>query len=353
MSSTEQSLDASGMMALLAVAGRDVADGRRLGAAVRLPLARCSEIVVCGMGGSAIAGDLLAAALEGRGGDLPRVRVVRGYTLAVPPAPDALVVLSSYSGETEETLTILRALPPALTPLCVTSGGTLLATAEARGWPVIRVPGGRPPRAAVYVTWFALLAALSASGVVPSLDAEFDEAERLAGETACRNALDAPPDNPARTLAAFLHASPSPALPLLIATSAATAAVALRLRGEINENAKLPAWTAQLPEMHHNDVVGLTHQPAPALFRAVLMRDADEHPALAARVGATRAVFAAAGIPVHEIAGDGASRLARLVSLALLGDHASTYLAFLRGVDPTPIASIDAVKAYMKAHPTA
>ena len=353
MSGIDHAMDRFGMMEMLGLAGQDVAEGRRLGEAVRLPSRSYSEIVLCGMGGSAIAGDLVAASIEGRSGVAPRVRVSRGYALHVPPAAHALLVLSSYSGETEETLSVLRALPPEITPLVVTSGGTLLAVADERGWPVIQLTPGRPPRAAMYFTWFALLAALSRAGVIPSLDGEMAEAQSLAGETACRNASGAPDDNPARRLAAFLHTEPAPALPLLIATTSATAAIALRFRGEINENAKLPAWTAQLPEMHHNDVVGLTHEPAPARFRAVLLRDVDEHPSLTPRVAATRQVFEAAHIPVTEIAGEGRGRLARLVSLALLGDHASTYLAFLRGVDPGPIEVINTVKAYMQAHPAA
>ncbi len=354
MSATRHPLDRFGMMDLLGLAGRDVAEGRRLGEGVARPAQRSSELVVCGMGGSAIAGDLVAASLEGRAGAALRVRVSRGYTLAGPPlAPDALLVLSSYSGETEETLSVLRALPRGVTPLVVTSGGTLLAVAHERGWPVIRLETGRPPRAAVYFTWFALLAALSRAGIVPSLETELDEAQAVAGETACRNALGASADCPARQLAAFLHADGAPALPLLIATTPATAAVALRLRGEINENAKLPAWTAQLPEMHHNDVVGWTHLPAPAAYRAVILRDVEAHPSLAPRVAATRQVFEDAGIPVTKISGEGQGRLARLVSLSLLGDHASTYLAFLRDLDPTPIDVINTVKAYMQAHPPA
>ena len=108
MTSPDQTIDRFGMMDLLAVAGRDVAEGRRLGEAVTLPSRAYSEVVICGMGGSAIAGDLVAASIEGRAGASLRVRTSRGYALTVPPTADALVVLSDLAATVAQRLHLQR-----------------------------------------------------------------------------------------------------------------------------------------------------------------------------------------------------------------------------------------------------
>jgi glucose/mannose-6-phosphate isomerase len=347
MGSTTSSHDPAGMLQLLAQAGRDIADGRHLGEAVAISDGpSCSEVILAGMGGSAIAGDLVAATIAGRTDARVRVRVVRGYEIAPPPSRGALVILSSYSGNTAETLSVMDRLDVARPPLVITSGGRLLARAQSERWPVIQLPGGRPPRTALYLAWSALLAALSRNGLLPDMTSDLAEAESVAGETACANAPLAPAGAPARLVAAFLAPSRPDELsmPLFIATSPMTEAVAVRWRGEFNENTKLPSLVSALPEMHHNDIVGLAHTPQVAPFRAVILRDEEEHPEVTRRVEITRTLLKEVAIPAMDARGRGAGRLARLVSLALLGDHASVYLALERGIDPTPVEIIDRIK---------
>ncbi len=330
------------MLALLGTAGTDWRHGWAAGSAVLRAGAARRRLVLAGMGGSAIAGDLVGACI----GAYAPVTVVRGYTIPPHLLEDAFFVASSFSGATEETLAAVESSPRPPDAV-IASGGELADHARAAGWPLIQLPGGRPPRAALYVTWAALLALATRVGLARITADDAENAARAAGETACQNASGAPAEgHPARGLAEHLAGG----LPLLVATTPALAAVATRWKGELHENAKVVCITTELPEMNHNEIVGATARSSAAPLRAVLLRDPEgEHPRVGVRAHLTRSLLEEAGVPVREAVGHGDTHVARLVSLALLGDHMSVYAALLRGVDSTPTPILDRIKNTLRS----
>ena len=310
------------------------------GAAAPAPPARPTGLVVCGMGGSAIGADLVFACLP----DLPvPAAVVRGYGLPAWVGPEALVVAVSYSGGTEETLACTaEALERGCTPVCVASGGALAALAGARGLPLLTVPGGGQPRASLGHLSMPLLATLEAAGLCGDFSA--DVAETAALLRAGNEALGpraAAATNAAKLLAGRLHKKQA-----VVYGAGLTAPAARRWKGQVNENAKAPAFWNELPELDHNELMGWTSLPhVAAATLAVFLNDALGDARLLRRAALTAAALEARGVAVERVQTRGASRLARLFSLVQLGDYASFYLALLYGVDPTPVGAIEDFKA--------
>jgi glucose/mannose-6-phosphate isomerase len=206
--------------------------------------------------------------------------------------------------------------------------------------PVIPLPGGFQPRAAVGYGLVAALEAAALSGAAPSIRDEIESAavlaERLAGEWGPGGA----DDGAAKALARRLHGS----VPVVTGAEL-TAPVAYRWKCQFNENAKVPSFSSALPEADHNEVVGWPASGSLGPFSAVFLEDADGHPRNLARSELTAELARGAATTVERIAPQGESRLERLVSLVLLGDLVSLYLAVLRDVDPVDIAPIDQLKA--------
>jgi glucose/mannose-6-phosphate isomerase len=305
-----------------------------------VPPAEPDGLVVCGMGGSAIGADLILACLPGL--QVPAA-VVRGYALPEWAGPETLVVVVSYSGETEEALACAaQARARASSPVCVTSGGSLGALAEADGLPLVRVPGGCQPRAAVGSLSMPLLATLEAAGLCHE---HAGDVAAAADQLEADNAILGPdgPDegNPAKSLARRLHKRLA-----VLYGAGPTAPVARRWKGQINENAKAPAFFNELPELDHNELVGWTSLPhVTSSTVALFLQDESCDERLARRAELTAREYEALGVSTELVAARGASRLARLFSLVQLGDYASCYLALLYGVDPTPVDAIQAFKA--------
>jgi len=309
-------------------------------------------LVICGMGGSAIGADLVLASLP----DLPvPAAVVRGYALPGWVGPQTLVVAASYSGDTEETLACLEAaLDRGCVPVCVSSGGRLAKLAGDHELPLVLIPGGQQPRASLGYLSVPLLAVLEAAGLCGAQEAHVDEAVALlrrgntvhgpeAPETS--GASDpgpaGPPGATAKGLARLLHGRQA-----VVYGAASTVAVARRWKGQINENAKAPAFWNELPELDHNELMGWTSLPELAAGTlAVFVNDEQTDARLLRRAELTAAVLAERGVAVAQVWAQGSSRLARLFSLVQLGDYASFYLALLYGVDPTPVAAIQDFKA--------
>jgi glucose/mannose-6-phosphate isomerase len=307
----------------------------------RLPARDPALLAIGGMGGSAIAGELTAALVADRA---PRpVLVTRGPVWPAAVDHAALAVLSSYSGNTAETLALYRAAAERRVPrVALTSGGTLAAWCDRDEAYVHRVPGGSPPRAALFMGWVPLTKLLHALGWCEDPRPGWDEASEL---LARRNAAIGPgtPEsaNPAKQLARALHGR----LVFVYAGSPLTAAVATRWRQQINENAKQLAHAAEVPELNHNEIVGWERADGLTRMAAVVvLRDAEDTVENMRRLALTAEDVRTAGGTVHEVTSEGDSRIARMASLVQLGDHVSLYLALLNGVDPTPVASIDAFK---------
>ena len=305
-----------------------------------IPPAEPQGVALCGMGGSAIGADLVLACVTGL--SVPAT-VVRGYALPEWVGPEVLVIVVSYSGETEEALACAaQARARGCAPVCVSSGGSLAAFAEAEGLPLVLVPGGGQPRAAVGSLSMPLLATLEAAGLCA------EHAADVAGAAAQLDADDAllapgsPGDeNPAKALARRLHQRLA-----VVYGAGPTAPVARRWKGQINENAKAPAFFNELPELCHNELMGWTSLPhVTSSTVALFLHDESGEARLARRAELTARDYEALGVSTELVAARGASRLARLFSLVQLGDYVSCYLALLYGVDPTPVDAIQALKA--------
>lgn len=296
------------------------------------------RLVVCGMGGSAIGADL-ASALIGRDARGP-ILTNRGYQLPTWVSEGDAVVLSSYSGNTEETLACLEQAQRSGARLyAVSSGGALSEAAHAAGIPVIGLPGIFQPRAAVAYGVVAVAAIAIATGMAPtSLREDLAAAGELLRELAAAWAPDGS-DPRAKELARKAFGR----LPLIHGADL-TLAVAYRWKCQINENAKYPAFAAELPEAGHNEICGWESTGELTAAVAWFLADSDQHPRIADRIAVSSQIAARSRIESETIAVDRATRAERLFSLVLLGDLVSLYLAVLRGVDPTPVAPIDELK---------
>lgn len=316
-----------------------VADAARLADGVSLG-GRPRAVVVLGMGGSAIAGDLLQGLCHERA-PFP-VQVVRGYT---PPGwvdPETLAVASSYSGQTEETLAAFDAARARGTrALVLTSGGGLGERATREGLPWVRMPPGLPPRAALGFLLVPLVVLLEEAGADLGGPAAREEAVRVLTGLGRELAPEVPTiENPAKQLALGLAGR----LPAVYGTDV-TGPVAYRWRTQLEENAKVLGLSGVLPEMNHN-AIEAWGAGAGASRAVVVLRDAGEHPRVARRAALTRVILAAQA-PVTEVWARGEGRLARLLSLVLHGDWTSYYLAVLLGVDPWAIETLDGFKRRM------
>jgi glucose/mannose-6-phosphate isomerase len=300
---------------------------------------RPGGLVVCGMGGSAIGGDLAAAALGDRA--TRQITTVRGYALESWTGPDSLVLCASYSGDTEETLACFEAAGAAgAGRVVLTTGGELAELARAEGVPVIGVPAGMQPRAAVLYMTVGTLECAAACGAAPGLHSEIDTATALLEQLAAEWGPDAPDDAEPKAIARALQGT----IPVVHGSGPTTAA-ARRWRTQINENAKAPAFWSELPEANHNEICGWERGRRSAPFAGVFLEDPDHHPRVRSRVDLTVAEFESTGAAPIRVEARGESRLERVLSLVLLGDLVSVYLAVLEGVDPTPVEPIDRFKA--------
>jgi glucose/mannose-6-phosphate isomerase len=295
-------------------------------------------LVVCGMGGSAIGGDLALAALGDRA--TRPITVVRGYALESWIPPESLVLCASYSGETEETLACFEAAGAAGTQRVVlTTGGTLARLAREEGVPVIGVPAGMQPRAAVVYMTIGALECAALCGAAPALHAEIDTATALLEQLIQEWGPGAPEDSLAKRLARELQET----IPV-IHGAASTTAVGRRWSTQINENAKAPAFWSELPESNHNQICGWERGREMAPFSGVFLGDPDQHPRVKRRIELMTAEVERTGAPAIQVDARGESRLERVLSLVLLGDMVSVYLAVLGDVDPTPVEALSRFK---------
>ena len=346
------SLDPLGMMRLVCDFPKQCARAAAISAqprTVRLRRSQFQNVVLTGLGGSAIGADF-ARALAEEAGTVPVV-VNRDYTLPAFTGLSTLVICLSYSGNTEETLAAYAAArAKGATVAAVTSGGELKQRADIDGAICIVVPGGQPPRSATGYMLFPMLSLLEEAGIFThSLQAQIEEAlatlvterDELGPETPLAS-------NPAKRLAAVLFGR----LPVIYGSQSWKGAVAIRWKGQFNENAKEAAFANVLPEQNHNEILAWVCALRQAShWSVVFLRDEHEEslsPRIAKRVEVTRALIEHAA-RVHEVRSKGSGLLARMLYLAHYADYVTVYLAYMNGVCPTDIASIDTLKRELAA----
>jgi glucose/mannose-6-phosphate isomerase len=296
-------------------------------------------LVVCGMGGSAIGGDLALAALGDRA--TRPIYVVRGYAIEPWTPPETLVLCSSYSGDTEEVLACFEAAGAAgARRVVITTGGSLAEAARAERVPVIGVPSGLQPRAAVLYGVVGALECAMVCGAAPSLHSEIDTATALLERLVEEWGPDSPDDALPKRLALELQGK----LPV-VHGSGPTVAVARRWHTQLNENAEAAAFWSELPEANHNEICGWERGTGTAPLAAIFLEDPDQHPRIERRIELMCKEVERSGAPATRVKARGESRLERVLSHVLLGDLVSVYLAALEGVDPTPVEAIGRLKA--------
>jgi glucose/mannose-6-phosphate isomerase len=297
-----------------------------------------SGLIVAGMGGSAVGGGL-ARAILGDHATRP-IAVSRAYGLPPWATPDTTVLCASYSGNTEETLAGYEAAGfVGARRVVVTSGGRLAELARADGVPIIPIPGGFQPRAAVAYLTVATLEVAALCGVAPRMTSEVDVAashiEALATEWGPEGPDDALPKTIARAIAG--------SIPLIVGAGI-TAPIAYRWKTQLNENAKLPAFSHELPEANHNEIVGWEGVGQLGPLSAIFLDDADHHPRVRARIELTEWIVEPSAAATFRVETRGRNAVERVFSLVLLGDLVSLYTAVVRGIDPSPVACIDRLK---------
>jgi glucose/mannose-6-phosphate isomerase len=296
-------------------------------------------LIVAGMGGSAIGGALARAALGDRA--MRPIVVARGYGLPSWTTPETTVLCSSYSGNTEEVLAAYEAAGAlGARRVVATTGGKLADAARAEGTPVVPLPGGFQPRSAVAYSIVVALEVAALCGVGESLHSEIDVAAARTEELIAHWVPGGGHEKLPKDIARGLHGT----IPQ-IAGSGLTAPIAYRWKTQINENAKAPAFCAELPELDHNEIVGWQAASELGRFSAVFLDDSDLHPRIRQRIELTRGLIASQAAATFRVESVGDTATERMLSLVVLGDLVSLYLAVLRGVDPTPVAAIDSLKS--------
>lgn len=335
--------DEAGMLDLVATLSGQVTEGWRISRELELPWESPRSVAVLGMGGSAIGADLVKGIWADRI-SVP-VEVLRGYDLPAWVGPETLVIASSKSGNTEETLRQLEtALSRRCPVVCVTAGGALRNVAQAARLPLALFPEQGPPRASVGWSLGILAGVLERAGVL-----ELEEAEIEAGVAAgvamdARCAPAAPTaDNPAKQLAWSLVDRF-----IIVSGAGFLAPVARRWKTQLNENGKALAVFEELPEATHNTVVGF-EQPESLRdhLAVVFLRSALEHPRDAVRAQLFGDLLETGQIWHTSVEIEGEGRLGQALSAMVFGDYVSVYVAFMYALDPTSIDVIDHIKEQM------
>lgn len=331
--------DPEGMLDLLMRFPQMCADAAAMLPEPAVPPIRPQAVVVLGMGGSGIGGDLLRAILYDEAA-VP-VAPVKAYRIPAFVGPESLVFACSYSGDTEETLSAYEeAVGRRAVSLVITSGGELARRARERRQPLITIPAGFPPRAALPYLFMPMLAVLANVGVVRSFADEVREAVEALTRVAAQQGPGRP-DSEAQRLAEAMVGR----IPVIYSSVPWLEPAAERWKTQINENAKAFAVWNTFPELNHNETVGWGLDKVLArVLTVIVLRDAREPERLALRAALTRELAFARASRVEEVRAAGEGKLARLLSVILIGDFVSWYLAMLRGVDPTPVPVIDELK---------
>jgi len=302
------------------------------------------NIIIAGMGGSAIGGELLKD--WARNKICVPIEVNREYHLPAYANEETLVLITSYTGDTEETLSaLLDAIKYKCMIYCITSGGTIMRIAEQLQIPFLRVPSGMPPRAALPYMLVPLLLFLEKTGLSTEVSKELEEAFSIIEVIEKQNAAKTLVDN---SLAKMLAVNINGFI-LLVYGFGLFSGVARRFKQQINENAKMMAKWDNLPELDHNEIVGYEKiEKHKERFVAIFIRDKAEPIEIRSRIEITKNLMVATGISLYEVWSQGSGGLAKMLSIVAVADFLSVYLAVLRGVDPFPVQTIDKLKDSLK-----
>ena len=306
------------------------------------------NIVVVGMGGSAISGDIARSLLASE--LVIPFNICRHYALPEYVDDETLVVAMSYSGNTEETLAAVDdALSRSAMIVVLTTGGLLEEVAQLNEIPMLKIPSGLQPRAAVGYLTVPLLMFLEKIGLAKNI------ADRIKGTIEhLKNTRERMVEsgnsttNPAKQLSQLLHGK----IPIIYAGPTIMDVVALRWKSQVCENAKTMAFAGLYPEFNHNELVGWTRLSTEKKeqFIVLNLRGADDHEKVSVRMDVVKRLIEEQDIMVIDLYASGETEMERMFNLIQMGDFVSYYLAILNDADPTPIEIIESLKKEL-AHP--
>jgi glucose/mannose-6-phosphate isomerase len=328
-------MDSKGMLAVVVKMPEMIKEAAKIVEQMSLPEVKgIRNIVITGMGGSAISGDIIADLLRDKL-KIP-IYVNRGYKLPAFVDKNSLVFAISYSGNTEETISAVNgALQSEGKIICVTSGGKLREIAEKEDLPLYLVPSGYQPRAAMPFLLIPILDALNKLGLPSVSKADIDEGITL---------LEQRKKETNSEVEQFALAVKDK-LPIIYAVFGSTASAGLRLKTQFNENSKVTALYNLFPELNHNEIVSLSFQErGKHNYCIIFLRDQNDNERVVKRMEITKSLLGSQFGGIHEIWTHGKSKFAKLISLIYYGDLLSVHLANLQGIDPTPVDIITKLK---------
>ncbi len=337
-------IDSEGIYKMYIEWSKQVTPAYLAGKSVQIRRESVDRVVIAGMGGSGIVGDVIAAYIEHL--NLPvQVTVHKDYGLPPYVTNRDLVIAVSYSGNTEETISsFYDAVKRGVTAIAVSSGGWLEKFAKKVGAPHVKIVESYHPRAAFPTLFFSVLGALEAAGIVPNQSSTVDAVAAALEKNTEKVRIERPTsENKAKALAlATLDKIP------VFYGFGPYKAVALRLKDEFNENAKMLAKADYFPELNHNDIVGWEGKHAKH-FIAIIIRDEKlETEPIKTRIEATKEIIQSYGAQAIEVKGEGNTLLEKIFTLLHTGGLASVYAALAQGIDPSKIESIKKLKKHLE-----
>lgn len=334
-------IDRSGMLELVDKLPDMMEEGWAASEKVNIANAgKINDLVISGMGGSAISGDIVSLALRGKS-DFP-VFVNRNYGCPKFVGVGTLFLAVSYSGNTEETLSAFKeALKAGSKIISISSGGDLKELSRKNNIPLIEVPKGLPPRAAIGYLLSAVLGALNKAGAgafKTDLNETIRSLKRLVKKY---GALSASRENEAKQMAKRLYGK----TPVILASDGTSYAAGLRWKTQLSENSKITSLLSIFPEMDHNDIVNFSFlKKGSHNYSFVILRDEADPERMKKRIEVTKSLISGNTGGITEVWSQGRSSLERTLSLILYGDYLTIYLAVLSSTDPTPVDIIEKLK---------
>ncbi len=303
------------------------------------------NIVVAGMGGSAAAGDLLADLLRD---ELPVPLLInRNYSFPCFVKSNTLIFISSYSGDTEETLSCLKEAEKAQARIiCVASDGKVKELAEEKKFPLFEMKQGLPPRAALPYSFVPIVSFLEKAGLINGFIPQITETADLLEQLKQNYSPEVPErQNPVKQMAKKIWGT----VPVIFVSTGTTEAVGRRLKNQLNENSKMNAHLSVFPELNHNELVSLSAlKRGEHTFSSIFLKDEEDHARVSKRIEITRSMLGAKMGGALDIPFTGKSRMSRMFSQIFFIDLLSVYLAILQGIDPTPVEAITKFKKEMQ-----
>lgn len=337
-------VDESDMLSFCLYAYKHYEKAARLARTFSLSCREPQTIIAAGLGGSAIGGDLLKDWSRNR--IAVPIEVCREYSLPEYANKNTLVFVVSYSGETEESLSVfLEAIERKCMVACISSGGKLSEFAEKLSLPLLRVPSGLPPRATLPYLFVPLVLLMEKMNLAAGVSAEISETVKILKHIRDENSPDEPlKGNLSKSLASRISGT----IPFIYGFGTFRA-VAQRFKTQLNENSKVPAKWEVFPELDHNEIVGWegAHELAECCS-VIFLRDSNGEKGMKKRIEVTEELLQSVPVRTFDVWSQGESTLARMSSLISIGDFVSVYLAVLRGIDPTPVKTIDLLKDKIK-----